>query len=97
MFLCGNYWKFWTVDFFKNFLNSFQYLNFETDILENKNFLKKLEHCFLVESTKIESALFPYKTAISEATVKTNRMVSIKWTYHNERSFASFFQFKSLL
>ena len=30
----------------------FQYLNFEIDFLENENlFLKKLEHCFLVEST----------------------------------------------
>ena len=44
---------------------------------------------FLVESTKIEKASFPYKFAISEANVKTNRMVSTKWTYHKERSFVS--------
>ena len=54
-----------------------------------KTFFKKLEYRFLVERTKIEKASFPYKTAISEANVKTNRMVSTKWTYHKERSFAS--------
>ena len=67
----------------------FQYFNFETDFLENENFLQKLEYRFLVERTKIEKASFPYKTAISEANVKTNRMVSAKWTYHKGRSFAS--------
>ena len=44
------------------------------------------------------------KTGISEANVKTNRMVSKKWSYHKERSFASecfiflkiLFQFKNL-
>ena len=68
---------------------------------KTKTFFKKLELRFLVESTKIENALFPYKTAISEANVKTNRMVNAKWTYHKERSFASnyfiLFQFKNLL
>ena len=39
-----------------------------------KSFFKKLENYFLVESTKIENALLPYKTTISEANVKTNRM-----------------------
>ena len=71
----------------------FQYFNFETDFLENENFLKtffkKLEYRFLVEPTKIEKASFPYKTTISEANVKTNRMVTTKWAYHRERSFAS--------
>ena len=66
----------------------FQYFNFETDFLENENLIPKLEYRFLVESTKIEKASFPYKTAISEANVKTNRMVTTKWTYHKERSFA---------
>ena len=49
-----------------------------------KTFFKKLEYRFLVEDTKIENASFPYKIAISEATVKTNRMVSTKWTYHKK-------------
>ena len=67
----------------------FQYFNFETDFLQNKTFFRKLEHCFLVESTKIENILFPYNIAISKANVKTKRMVSTKWTYHKERDFAS--------
>ena len=37
-----------------------------------KTFFKKLEYCFLVESTKIENASFPYKTPISKANAKTN-------------------------
>ena len=49
----------------------------------------KLEYCFLVEITKIENTSFSLKTALSEANVKTNRMVTIKWTYHKEWSFAS--------
>ena len=48
-----------------------------------------MEYRFLVESAKIENASFPYKTAISEANVKTNKMVTTKWTYHKEWSFAS--------
>ena len=44
---------------------SFQYFNFETDFLENI-FFKKREYRILVVS-------IPYKTAISEANVKTNR------------------------
>ena len=83
----------------------FQYFNFETDLPENENLFRKTGVPFLVESTKIENASFPYKTEISEANVKTNKMVTTKWTYHKERSFASnyfiflkiLFQFKSLL
>ena len=64
---------------------------------------------FLDENAKIESVSYLYKTAISEANVKTNyqnvRIVSTKWTYHKERSFPSnyfiflkiSFQFKNLL
>ena len=60
---------------------------------------------FLVETIKIENTLFPYKAVISKANVNTNRMVSTKWTYHKEWSFASnffiffeiLFQFKNLL
>ena len=50
---------------------------------------KKLEYRFLVESTKIDNVTFPYKTALSEANVKENRMGRTKWTYHKERSFTS--------
>ena len=68
----------------------FQYFNFETDFLENENHFQKLEYRFLVESTKIENASFPYKTAISETSVK-NRRGNIKWTYHKEQSLLLFF------
>ena len=44
---------------------------------------------FLVETSKIEKTSFPFKTAMSEANVKTNRMATAKWTYHKEWSFAS--------
>ena len=56
---------------------------------KTKIFFKKLEDCFLVETTKIENTSFPFKTARSEANAKTNRMVTTKWTYHIERSFPS--------
>ena len=49
----------------------------------------KLEYHFLVESLKIKNVSFQSKTAIPEANVKTNRMVSTKWSYHKEQSFAS--------
>ena len=75
---------------FHNQLSSvihFQYLNvFNT--LTLKQIFKKLEHRFLVESTKIENALLPYKTAMSEANVKINKMVFAKWAFQKERSFA---------
>ena len=67
----------------------FQYFNLKTGFWKTKIFFKKLEHRFLVESTKSEHASFPYKTATSEANVNTNRMVSTKWTYRKERTFAS--------
>ena len=83
----------------------FQYFNFEIDFLENEILFQKLEYCFLVESAKIENALFPYKTALSEANAKTNIMVRTKWIYRKERSFNSNYfiflkillQFKNLL
>ena len=45
--------------------------------------IAKPECYFVDESTKIERASFPYKTATSEANVKTNRRVSTKWTTKN--------------
>ena len=86
-------------------LNVFNTLTLKQIFSKTKTCSKPLEYRFLVESTKIQNAPFPYKTAISEANVKANRMVTTKWAYHRERSFASncfiflefFFQFKSLL
>ena len=86
-------------------LNIFSTLTLKQTFQKTKTILKKLEYSFLVERTKIEKGSFPYKTAISEANVKTNRIVTTKWAYHRERSFASnyfiflkvLFQFKNLL
>ena len=76
----------------------FRYFNFEKDFLENENFFQKLEHCFLVESAKVKNASFQFKNDISEANVKTKRMVSTKWTYQKERNFASnYFIFLKIL
>ena len=83
----------------------FLYFNFETNFQKTKTFDEKLEKCFLVESTNTEGTSLPYKTAVAEANVKKNRMVSTTLTYHKERSFASnyfifleiLFQFKNLL
>ena len=69
-------------------LNIFNTLTLKQIFWEMKTSIKELEYYFLVESTKIENASFPYKTAISEANVMTNWMVNKKWTYHKERSFA---------
>ena len=66
----------------------FQYFKFETNFLETEAFLKNLDYCFRVD-TNIEKASFPFKSAISECSVNTTRMASIKWIYHKEQSFAS--------
>ena len=79
MFICDIECKFWTVS-----------ILLKQIFWKTKDFFKKLEYRFVVENTKIENASFPYKqTAISKASVKTNRMVSTKWTYHQEQRFAS--------
>ena len=67
----------------------FQYFNFELIFWKTKTFFKKLKYIFLVGTTKIENTSFPFKTALSEANVKTNRMATKKWIYYKEWSFAS--------
>ena len=57
----------------------FQCFNFESNFLKNEHLFQKLEHRFLVKSTKVDSAKFPYKTALSEANVKPK----IKWGVQN--------------
>ena len=54
----------------------FQYFNFETNFLENENLFQKTGVHFLVETTKIENTSFPFKTALSEANVKTNSVAN---------------------
>ena len=87
------------------FFNVFNTLTLKQTFWKTKTLYKNLEYCLLVESTKIENALSSKKPAISEANVKANRMMSTKWTYRKEWSFASnyfiflniLFQFKNLL
>ena len=79
MFFCDNHWK---------LRNAFNTLTLKQIFLKMRTIFKKVEYRFLVESTNIENASFPYKTALSEANVKTNTMVTTKWTYKKERSFA---------
>ena len=67
----------------------FQYFNFETNFVKNENLFQKTGVPFLVEATKIEITPFPFKTALSEVKVKTNRMPTTKWTFHEEWSFTS--------
>ena len=88
-------------------LNDFNTLTSKQIFWKTQTPLKKLDHRFLVESTMIETSehTFLYKTALSEANFKTNRMGSTKWTYHKGRSFASncfmfskiLFQFKNIV
>ena len=86
-------------------LDIFNALTFKQIFWKMKTFSKNLEYRLSVQSTTIENAWFSYKAVLSEANVKTNRMVSIKWTYHKQRSFASnyfiflkiLFQLKNLL
>ena len=67
-------------------LNVFNTLTLKQIFWKTKNFFEKLQYPFLVESTMIEIASFPYKTAISEANVKTYKIVTTKWTYQKEQS-----------
>ena len=67
----------------------FKYLTLKEIFKKAKTFYKTLEYWFLFES---------YKTAMSEANVKTNRIVSKIWTYHKERSYDSnYFTFLKIL
>ena len=60
--------------------NVFNTLTLKQTFWKTQILFKKLEFRFSVESTKIENATFPNKTAPSEANGKTNRMERIKWT-----------------
>ena len=72
-------------------LNDFNKLTLKKSFWKTKTlkYRKKLKYRFLIESTEIEDNSFSYKIDISEANVKTNRMVSTKKTYYKERSFSS--------
>ena len=59
-------------------VNVFNTLALKQIFWKAETFLKKLEYRFLVEITKIENTTFPYKTPLSEANVKTNRIGEYK-------------------
>ena len=61
-----------------------------------KTFFKKLQYQFLVETSKIENILFPFKTALSEVNRKTNRMATIKWAYHKQKSVGFYLFFEQV-
>ena len=89
MFLSDSHSEFWFL---------FSLLSLKLIFWKTKTFSKKLEYRFLVQITKIESAIFSNKTALPEANVKTNRMGSTKCTYHKRRSFATnYFDFLKIL
>ena len=70
-------------------MNVFNTLTLAQIFWKTTTFFEILENRLLVEGTSIESVSFLYKTAISEANVKINRMVRTKWTYRKEQSFAN--------
>ena len=70
-------------------LDVFNILTLKQIFWKTKTFAKKLQNCFLFENTKPENAIFWYKTALSEVSVKANRILGIKWVYHNEQNFKS--------
>ena len=88
----------WHVFMSPKILNVFNTSTLKKIFWKTNTFFKKLEYSFLAQSTKIEKTIFPYKTALSEANVKTNRMGNTRWTYHKERGFASnYFIFLKIL
>ena len=68
-------------------LNDFNNLTLKQIFWKMKTFIKKLDYRFLVESTNIDNASLLYKTAISEANFKTNRIVSTKWILSQRTEF----------
>ena len=55
-------------------LTVFNTLTLEQIFWITKTFFKKLDYRLVVESTKIKKASWPYKTAMSEANFKTNKI-----------------------
>ena len=56
----------------------FSNLTLKKNFWKTKTFFTKLEYRVLVETTNIESASFPFKTALSEPNVDTNGMATTK-------------------
>ena len=64
MFLYDKTWKFY---------KPFNALNLKQIFWKTQALFSNLEYHFLVETTKTENATIPYKTALSEANVKTKK------------------------
>ena len=75
-------------------LDVFSTLTWKQIFWKTKTLFQKMKYRFLIESTKIENASFSHKTAMLEANVKTNRVVSTNWVNHKERSNYLFFFWK---
>ena len=74
-------------------MNVFNTLTLKQIFWKMKSFFKKLEYHVLVESTKIENAALPYKTALPETNVKTNSQRTVFY----QQLLNICFQFKNLL
>ena len=70
-------------------LNDFNALTLIQIFWKTKTLFKKLEGRFLVETIEIENTSFPFRTALPEANVKTNRVATTNSIYHKEWNFAS--------
>ena len=72
--------------------------SFTANFWKTKTFFKKLEYRFLVESTKIENISFPYKSFISQASVKYKMDLSQKQSFYQQLNYflKILFQFKNL-
>ena len=55
-------------------------LKLRSKFSKKRKLFTKMEYLFLVESTTVGKAIFPYKTAVSRVNVKSNKMGSTKWT-----------------
>ena len=69
-------------------LNVFNILTLKQVFWKAKILFKKLDYHLLAGSAKTERETFPWKTALSEANVKTNRMATTKWSYNKQWRFS---------
>ena len=70
-------------------MHVFNALTLKAMFSKTKTVFEKLEYQVLVEDTRNLNGTFLYKTVLSEANAKKNRMGSTRLTYHKERSFSS--------
>ena len=79
--ICLRDWHVFMRQLFKT-LNVFNAVTLKQIFWKTKTFFKKLEDCFLVQSTNIEHESFPCKTALFKANVHTKTMGTTKWPCH---------------